>query len=69
VLHLEKALRLGGDKATYAPDAFLILGDAYREGHENDQAVKAYKRYLELAPPDAPARSEVQKHISILGGG
>jgi predicted Zn finger-like uncharacterized protein len=69
VVQLEKALRLGGDKAAYAPDAFLILGDAYREGHENDQAVKAYKRYLELAPLDAPARSEVQKHISILGGG
>jgi tetratricopeptide (TPR) repeat protein len=69
VQQLEKALRLGGDKATYAPDAFLILGDAYREGHENDAAVKAYKRYLELAPADAPARAEVQKHISVLGGG
>lgn len=69
IVQLERALRLGGDKAPYADEAFLVLGDAYREGHENDRAVKAYKRYLELAPPDAPARAEVQKHISILGGG
>jgi predicted Zn finger-like uncharacterized protein len=69
VVQLEKALKLGGDKAPYAAEAFLTLGDAYREGHENDAAVKAYKRYLELAPADAPARAEVQKHISILGGG
>lgn len=69
IMQLERALRLGGDKAPYAADAFLVLGDAYREGKENDAAVKAYKRYLELAPADAPARTEVQKHISILGGG
>jgi predicted Zn finger-like uncharacterized protein len=69
IVQLEKALRLGGDKASYAAQAFLVLGDAYREGHENDSAVKAYKRYLELAPMDAPARAEVEKHISILGGG
>jgi predicted Zn finger-like uncharacterized protein len=69
IAQLEKALKLGGDKAPWAAEAFLWLGDAYREGHENDAAVKAYKRYLDLAPADAPARAEVQKHISILGGG
>jgi tetratricopeptide (TPR) repeat protein len=69
IVQLEKALRLGGDKASYAAQAFLVLGDAYREGHENDAAVKAYKRYLQLAPMDAPERVEVEKHISILGGG
>ena len=53
----------------WAAEAQLLLGDAHREGHENEAAIKAYKRYLELAPPDAPARAEVQKHISILGGG
>jgi tetratricopeptide (TPR) repeat protein len=69
IVQLERAIKLGGDKAPYAADAFLVLGDVYREGHENDAAVKAYKRYLELAPADAPPRAEVQKHISILGGG
>src|SRR5207248_11488931 len=43
VVQLEKALKLGGDKAPYAAEAFLTLGDAYREGHENESAVKAYK--------------------------
>ncbi len=66
---LERALKLGGDKASYAAEAYLLLGDSHREGHERDTAVKAYKKYLELAPADSPERTEVEKHISILGGG
>lgn len=69
IAQLERSVKLGGDKAQFAAEAQLLLGDAHREGHENEAAVRAYKRYLELAPPDAPARAEVQKHISILGGG
>jgi tetratricopeptide (TPR) repeat protein len=65
----ERAIKLGGDKASFAAEAQLLLGDAHREGKENADAVRAYKRYLELAPPDAPARNEVTKQISILGGG
>ncbi|HEX9104745.1 MAG TPA: tetratricopeptide repeat protein, partial [Polyangia bacterium] len=57
VVQLERALRLGGDKAPFAAEAFLVLGDAYREGHENDAAVKAYKRYLELAV--------VEPHVAV----
>ncbi|MDB4970678.1 MAG: Tetratricopeptide 2 repeat protein [Myxococcales bacterium] len=69
IVQLERAIKLGGDKIRWAADAQLILGDAHREGKENDAAIKAYKRYLELAPADAPARVEVQKQITILGGG
>jgi predicted Zn finger-like uncharacterized protein len=69
IVQLEKAVKLGGDKVRWAADANLLLGDAHREGKENDAAIKAYKRYLDLAPADAPARAEVQKHITILGGG
>jgi predicted Zn finger-like uncharacterized protein len=65
----ERALKIGGDTASYAAEAWLLLGDSHRESHEKDPAVKAYKKFLELAPPDAPERAEVQKHISILGGG
>jgi tetratricopeptide (TPR) repeat protein len=64
----ERALKLGGDQATYAAESYLLLGDAHRESHANANAVRAYKRYLELAPPDAPARSEVNRHITLLGG-
>ena len=69
IAQLDRAVKLGGDKIRWAPEAQLLLGDAPLEGHENEAAVKAYKRYLELAPPDAPARAEVQKHIATLGGG
>ncbi len=68
VVELERAVALGGAGAPWAAEAWLILGDAHREAHENDAAIKAYKRYLELAPPDAPARVEVNHHLSILGG-
>ena len=69
ITQVERAVKLGGDKAPWAAEAQLLLGDAHREGHENEAAIRAYRRYLELAPADAPARAEVQKHISTLGGG
>jgi predicted Zn finger-like uncharacterized protein len=69
IQQFERALKIGGDTASYSADAWLLLGDSHRESHEKDPAVKAYKKFLELAAPDAPERSEVQKHISILGGG
>ncbi|HZS40944.1 MAG TPA: tetratricopeptide repeat protein [Polyangia bacterium] len=68
IAELERALKLGGDDSSYAVEAYLILGDAHREAKESDAAVKAYKRYLELAPSEAPARAEVNHHLSILGG-
>ena len=63
----ERALKLGGDKAAYAAEAYLFAGDAHRELKENDAAVRAYKKYLELAPADSPQRAEVGKHLSLLG--
>jgi tetratricopeptide (TPR) repeat protein len=67
--NLEKALKLGGDKAPFAAEAYLLVGDSHRENKSREPAVKAYKKYLELAPPDSPGRAEVQKHITMLGGG
>jgi tetratricopeptide (TPR) repeat protein len=69
IAQLDRAVKLGGDKALFAPEAYLLLGDSMRESHNKDGALKAYKKYLELAAPDAPERAEVQKHVSILGGG
>ncbi len=66
---LERALKLGGDHAAYAVDALLLVGDAHREARESDAALRAYKKYLEIAPADAPARSEVERQVSLLGGG
>ncbi len=64
---LDKALKLGGDKASYATEAYLLAGDTYRELKQNADAVRTYKKYLELAPADARARGEVEKHIANLG--
>jgi len=66
---LEKGLKLGGDKAPFAVEAWLLVGDAHRESKERDAAVRAYKKYLELAPPDASARTEVTRQLSLLQGG
>lgn len=68
IVNLEKALKLSGDQAAFAVEAWLLAGDAHRESKEKDAAVRAYKKYLELAPQDAPARNEVTRQLSILGG-
>jgi predicted Zn finger-like uncharacterized protein len=65
---LTRSLKDGGDQTPFAAESYLLLGDSHRESHQNADAVKAYKRFLDLAPPDAPSRPEVQKHVSILGG-
>jgi tetratricopeptide (TPR) repeat protein len=68
VVMLEKALKLSGDQAPFAVEAWLLAGDAHRESKERDAAVRAYKKYLELAPADAPSRTEVSRQLSLLGG-
>ena len=68
ILQFERALRLGGDHAPYAIEASLLLGDAHREGREPGQAISAYRHYLELAPPNAPGRADVERQIRLLKG-
>ena len=68
IVQLEKALKLGGDKAAYAPDAFLILGDAYREGHENERPSRPTSATSSSRRRRARAHRGA-KRISILGGG
>jgi len=68
ITELERALKLVEDRAPWAAEAYLLLGDAHRESKETPSALKAYKRYLEIAPADAPPRNEVKKHIAVLGG-
>lgn len=64
---LARALKAEGETAPWAADAWLIVGDAQRELKVAGEALKAYKKYLELAPPDAKGRAEVLKHVSNLG--
>ena len=56
------------ERTPWAAEAYLLIGDAYRESKDAPAALKAYRRYLELAPESAPPRGEVKKHIAVLGG-
>ncbi len=65
---LNRALKLGGDKASFAAEAYLLLGDAQREQKANAAALAAYQRYLQIAPTSSPSRIEVQRTVKLLGG-
>ena len=68
VIALEHALKSTEPGTPWLADAHLLLGDAHRLAHENDAAVRAYKKYLELAPPSAAMRKEAEKQIAMMGG-
>jgi hypothetical protein len=61
-------LRLAAPKlpenAVWTPDFYFQLGYAERARGTRPAAVAALKKYLTLAPSDAPARHEVEQ---ILG--
>src|SRR5262249_43124033 len=65
---LERALKLAAPKTEWIADAYLLIGDAHRQGKENDAAIKAYIRYLELSPKSAAMRTEATRQIMLLGG-
>jgi tetratricopeptide (TPR) repeat protein len=68
LIALERAIKIGDSKASWLPDAHLLLGDARRQGKENEAAIRAYTKYLELAPLSAPMRAEATRQIKLLGG-
>ena len=55
------------EKASWRVDAFYQLGYAEITAGTRSQAAVALRKYLELAPPDAPARPEVDKKLQSLG--
>ena len=64
-------LRLAGAKAPasgqWLPDLFYQLGVAEKNRGSRAAAIAAFKKYLTLAPPDAPSRHEVQEQLASLG--
>ncbi len=47
--------------------AFLYrIARAHQEAKRPEQAVRFYKQYLEVAPPDAPDRAEVEQRLAAL---
>lgn len=62
--YLKKATQL---KSPY-PDPFFNLGVLYEKGGDIGNAVKAYRQYLVLLPPDDVMARKVQNHLQELMG-
>ena len=52
--------------ATWRPELYFTLGFAEARAGSRERAVTAFKRYLELAPPEAPSRAEATKQLGAL---
>ena len=63
-------LRLAAPKvpanAVWTPDLYFQLGYAERARGTRPAAVAALKKYLTLAPSDAPARHEVEQLLGPI---
>jgi tetratricopeptide (TPR) repeat protein len=57
--------RYDRDKLDNIPEVVYNIADLHRRSEEWDRAIKAYKKYLELAP-NAPDRAAVQKLIDQI---
>lgn len=63
---LRRAASNAPEKAAWLADAFFQLGYAERAKGSRSAAAKAFERFLELAPKNAPTRSEVQRILAEL---
>lgn len=61
---LTEAQKLAPDNA----DVWMSLGDGYRDTGRNAQAVAAYRKFLDLAQPDAFMRPVAERFIELLSG-
>jgi tetratricopeptide (TPR) repeat protein len=64
LVQLDEARKLDPANA----DVWMSLGDSYRDTGRNPDAVAAYKKYLELATPDAFMRPVAERFIELLSG-
>src|SRR3569623_1141988 len=61
--HLRAATDRAPATAAWRADAYFQLGFAAQRQGNRERSVAAFRRYLELAPSDAPARGEVEKQL------
>jgi tetratricopeptide (TPR) repeat protein len=61
--HLRAATDRAPATAAWRADAYFQLGFAEQRQGNRERSVAAFRRYLELAPSDAPARGEVEKQL------
>ena len=48
------------------PDAHRYLGNIYKEARFKDMAIKYYRNYLELIPPNTPQARDVRNTIERM---
>jgi Flp pilus assembly protein TadD len=66
--HFQKAMAKAPDKAAYLPDLCFQLAQAQLLSGAKAAALANFKKYLEIAPPNAPAIPEANRQIVALGG-
>jgi tetratricopeptide (TPR) repeat protein len=65
---LRRAAAKAPEDAEWIAELYFQLGTAEATSGARGPAVAAFKKYLDRAAPDAPARPEVAKQIQRLGG-
>ncbi len=65
---LRLATTKASDKINWRAEAYFQLGYAELAAGTKAAAAVALKKYIELAPTDAPARPEVEKQLQKFGG-
>lgn len=63
---LAAAVEVAPDSGMEVQDAWRRLARAYKSSGKKAQAREAYKRYLEIAPADAPGRAEAERAMRDL---
>jgi tetratricopeptide (TPR) repeat protein len=66
--HLRRAAAHVPEQAEWKAELYFQLGTAEATSGARGAALAAFKKYLELAPADAPTRPEVEKQVQRLSG-
>ncbi len=66
--HLRKVSGRVTDGDPWAREFFFQLGTAEKTAGNNSTAITAFKKFLELAPADDPARPDIERQIRYMGG-
>jgi tetratricopeptide (TPR) repeat protein len=66
--HLRKAASRKPDALPWESDMFFQLGQAELLAGSKPASLQAFKKYLEVAPLDAPARPEAESQVARLSG-
>jgi tetratricopeptide (TPR) repeat protein len=67
--HFRKAAAKVPEQAAWRADLYFQLAQAELLTGAKAAALTDFKKYLEISPPDAPARPEATQQVARLGGG